>query len=198
MALMSNNKSAKSGNKNAKQVAPAKSSNTKNTILGVIAIAVIAIAVFTMTSNKGADDVSGSTPTAAQPKTAAKSVTDANGDMVIPVAEVSENATFYSYDEAGTTMEVIAIKASDGSIRTAFNTCQVCFDSGKGYYVQQGDVLVCQNCGNEFTADQVEVTKGGCNPVPINDGDKTVTDTSIVIGKAFFEQSQNIFANWKI
>lgn len=190
---MSNKKSVKKA-----APVPVKSSNSKNTILGIVAIAVIAIAVFTMTSNKGADDVSGSTASVAQPKTVAKTVTDANGDMAIPVAEVSETASFYSYDNAGTTMEVIAIKASDGSIRTAFNTCQVCYDSGKGYYVQEGDVLVCQNCGNQFTPDQVEVTKGGCNPVPIAAGDKTVTDTSIVIGKAFFEQSQNIFANWKI
>lgn len=29
-------------------------------------------------------------------------------------------------------------------IRTAFNTCQVCYSSGKGYYVQSGNVLVCQ------------------------------------------------------
>jgi len=40
-------------------------------------------------------------------------------------------------------MEVLALKAKDRTIRTALNTCQVCYASGKGYYVQEGDVLVC-------------------------------------------------------
>ena len=45
-------------------------------------------------------------------------------------------------------MEIVAVKALDGSIRTAFNTCQVCYNSGRGYYQQEGNELVCQNCGN--------------------------------------------------
>ena len=53
-------------------------------------------------------------------------------------------------------MVVLAFKASDDTIRTALNTCQVCYDSGRGYYVQEGDKLICQNCGNQFEADQVE------------------------------------------
>jgi uncharacterized membrane protein len=92
----------------------------------------------------------------------------------------------------GTKLEVIAVKAPDNTIRTAFNTCQVCFDSGRGYYVQEGNVHVCQNCGNRFRMSDVEVTRGGCNPVPITAEDKTVTDTTITIPRA-----KVIFENWK-
>jgi len=35
-------------------------------------------------------------------------------------------------------MEVLAVKAPDGTIRTAMNTCKICYDSGAGYYVQEG------------------------------------------------------------
>lgn len=52
-------------------------------------------------------------------------------------------AKCYPVDVDRTRLEVVAIKASDGSIGTAFNTCQVWYDSGKGYYEQQGDLLVC-------------------------------------------------------
>ncbi|SEV84012.1 DUF2318 domain-containing protein [[Clostridium] fimetarium] len=121
----------------------------------------------------------------------------ANGDLVIPLSGITEKASFYQYNVNGTKLEVIAIKAADGSIRTAFNTCQVCYSSGKGYYVQQGDNLVCQNCGNRFKADQVEVSKGGCNPVPIFDADKTVDGTNITIAKSFLEKSKTMFAKWK-
>jgi len=121
----------------------------------------------------------------------------AGGDLVIPLSGITEKASFYTYNVNGTKLEVIAIKAADGSIRTAFNTCQICYSSGKGYYVQQGDYLVCQNCGNRFKADQVEVSKGGCNPVPIFNTDKTVDGTNITISKTFLEKSKEIFANWK-
>ena len=120
-----------------------------------------------------------------------------NGNLVIPLSGITEKASFYPYDVNGTKLEVIAVKAADGSIRTAFNTCQVCYSSGKGYYVQQGDYLVCQNCGNRFKADQVEVSKGGCNPVPIFHADKSVDETNITISKTFLEKSKAIFANWK-
>lgn len=120
-----------------------------------------------------------------------------NGDMIIPVADVTDKANFYAYDVDGTKMEVIAIKASDGSIRTAFNTCQVCYSSGKGYYVQEGDKLVCQNCGNKFAASDVEVVKGGCNPVPITTDYKTVDEKNITISKDYLDSAKVIFENWK-
>jgi uncharacterized membrane protein len=91
----------------------------------------------------------------------------------------------------------IAVKASDGIIRTALNTCQVCYRSGRGYYKQVGDVFVYQNCGNRFKVDQVELIKGGCNPVPILNGDKTDLGDSIGISKAHLESVAPYFAVWK-
>lgn len=128
---------------------------------------------------------------------AVKAETSESGDLIIPIADISEQANFYEYDVDGTKLEVMAIKASDGSIRTAFNTCQVCFNSGRGYYKQEGDQLVCQNCGNRFSSDDVEVTKGGCNPVPIQEADKTVDDTNITISKDYLKSAKELFENWK-
>lgn len=84
-----------------------------------------------------------------------------------------------------------------GSIRTAFNTCQVCYSSGRGYYKQDGNGLVCQNCGNRFSMADVEVTRGGCNPVPITDEYKTVNDDTITISKEVLAEATSIFKNWK-
>ena len=133
-------------------------------------------------------------------ETTAKSVDgneEALTDLVIPVSEISSTATYYPVEVEGTAMEVVAVKAPDGSIRTAFNTCEVCYDSGRGYYVQEGDVLVCQNCGNRFPMNRVEVEAGGCNPWPIFDQNKTVTEESITISSDFLKESKQIFANWK-
>lgn len=118
-------------------------------------------------------------------------------NLIIKVEDLSEDASFYPVEVDGTEMEVIAVKDAEGTIRTAFNTCQICYDSGNGYYKQEDDKLVCQNCGNAFTMDQVGNTSGGCNPWPILDDDKTVTDDEIQISYDFLKESSEIFANWK-
>lgn len=118
-------------------------------------------------------------------------------DLKITKADITEKAVFYPYKEAGNYMEIIALKASDGTIRTALNTCQVCYDSGKGYYEQVGDTLVCQNCGNVFGVDDVEKVKGGCNPVPILNENKTEDGQYITISGEFLAENESYFERWK-
>ncbi|MDR0822756.1 MAG: DUF2318 domain-containing protein [Endomicrobium sp.] len=131
----------------------------------------------------------------AAPLNTVKSVTVDN-DLVIPIAEITTDASFYPVDIDGTRLEVIAVKAPDGSIRTAFNTCQVCYGSGRGYYKQQGAFLICQNCGNRFRMNQVEARSGGCNPVPIFADNKKIVGQNIVISKDFLKKAKSIFSNW--
>lgn len=118
-------------------------------------------------------------------------------NLIIPISEVSETVQFYPVSVDGTDMEILAVKDSGGTVRTAFNTCRICFDSGRGYYKQVGNTLVCQNCGNRFTFDQIEVEISGCNPYPIFSSDKTVTDDSILISYDFLRSSAELFSNWK-
>ncbi|MCX7922254.1 MAG: Fe-S-containing protein [Clostridia bacterium] len=120
-------------------------------------------------------------------------------DIAIKIikSEVTSAARFYPYTADGTYMEVIAVKAADGSIRTALNTCQICFDSGKGYYEQVGEFLICQNCRNKFHIDQVEKVKGGCNPVPVMAESKKETEDSILITKDYMAGQKELFSNWK-
>jgi Membrane iron-sulfur containing protein FtrD-like len=120
-----------------------------------------------------------------------------NGDLQIQKKEITATAKFYQYKLDGVLMEVLALRAPDGTVRTAFNTCQVCYSSGRGYYIQQGDVLVCQNCHNRFKASQVEIIKGGCNPLPITADLKAEDAGTITIAKSLFAEAKPIFQNWK-
>jgi len=122
-------------------------------------------------------------------------VTDQN--LVIQIADLTENALFYPVNIDGVNMEVLAVKAPDGTIRTAFNACHVCHNSGRGYFVQEGMVLVCQNCGRRYRMSQLERQAGGCNPEPIFPANKTVTDSEITISKEFLKQAKTMFNNWK-
>lgn len=130
-------------------------------------------------------------------KDTSKKIIQTEGDIVISKDEVGKNVSFYPYEIDGINMEVMAVKSSDGSIRTAFNTCQICYSSGRGYYVQIGNSIVCQNCGNTYTADDVEKISGGCNPVPILKKNKTETSDEITISRDFLEQYKEVFAKWK-
>lgn len=58
-------------------------------------------------------------------------------------------------------------------------------------------MLACQNCGNRFTVDQVEIEAGGCNPWPIFPENKAVTDEPIFIPYDNLSEVTRIFANWK-
>ena len=164
-------------------------SNSKKSNKGIVVFAsvvlIIIVAAFIIKGVLGSE-------------TKTTNLTTANDrDLVIPISEVSETAKYYPYSVDGTEMEIVALKASDGTVRTALNTCQICYDSGRGYYIQEGDVLVCQNCQNRFSADQVVLVKGGCNPVPIMQENKIDDGTNIIISKDFLAQNVDLFSNWK-
>ncbi|MDR3163222.1 MAG: DUF2318 domain-containing protein [Helicobacteraceae bacterium] len=120
-----------------------------------------------------------------------------NDDLVIQIKDVSESGRFYPISVDGMKMEVIAIRASDGTVRTAFNACRVCYSSGRGYYKMDQGVLVCQNCGNRFGAESVETQSGGCSPVPIFGDDKSVTNDTIVISRGYLRRAKTLFDGWK-
>lgn len=150
---------------------------------GIALLAIAAALVIKATAGSGA-------------KSAAASAQN-GGNIQITKSQITEKATFIPYKVGDTAMEIVAVRAPDGTVRTALNTCQVCFDSGRGYYVQQGDTMVCQNCGNVFKISQIEKEKNGCNPVPISEEDKTDDGQTITIPESYLRQNAVLFAKWK-
>jgi hypothetical protein len=86
-------------------------------------------------------------------------------------------AHHYTYMHEGRPIEFFVLKSRDGIVRAAFNACDVCFGSKKGY-TQDGDYMVCNNCGRRFPADQINDVHGGCNPSPLT---RTVEGDTLVI-----------------
>ena len=176
-----------------------KQESRRRRILAVIAAMSALIVLLTACQAGSADKAAdASKPAAAstlQAEEKAAANPESNGDGITIVKnDITEKASFIPYKIGDTKMEVIAVKAPDGTVRTALNTCQVCWDSGRGYYKQEGDELVCQNCGNRFKISQIEKEKNGCNPVPVTEGNKTDNGDTITISgdelakyKGFFE-----------
>ncbi|WP_320007469.1 DUF2318 domain-containing protein [Maridesulfovibrio sp.] len=88
-------------------------------------------------------------------------------DLTIPIKDISaDKAHYYSIDVDGKEIRFFVIRSKDGIIRAAFDACDVCYHSKKGYS-QQGDFMVCNNCGMRFHSTRINVVKGGCNPSPL-------------------------------
>jgi uncharacterized membrane protein len=86
-------------------------------------------------------------------------------------------------------IKYFVLKSSDGVIRAAFDACDVCWPAGKGYY-QEGDSMVCRNCGRRFASVLVNEVKGGCNPAPLNrqveNGKVIIEVKDILDGRQYF------------
>lgn len=88
------------------------------------------------------------------------------GDVAtIAVSKLSDGkAHFHRLNDGGKEITFFAVKAADGSFKTAFDACDSCFRSKKGYE-QQGDKMLCKNCNKKFAIDRLGPNAtGGCNP----------------------------------
>ncbi|MBR9682676.1 MAG: DUF2318 domain-containing protein [Candidatus Aenigmarchaeota archaeon] len=90
----------------------------------------------------------------------------AGGSYTIPLSDISGTAKFYEHQSGGTTITFFVVKASDGTIKTGFDACDVCYSTKKGYR-QEGEYMVCNNCGNKYPIVELGTENkrpGGCWP----------------------------------
>jgi uncharacterized membrane protein len=95
----------------------------------------------------------------------------------------------YKTDD-GVTIRYFIIRSSDGVIRAAFDACDVCWQENKGY-AQNGDFMVCKNCGKKFPSARVNEVQGGCNPAPlvrkVENGNLVIRVADLLQGKRYFD-----------
>ncbi len=108
----------------------------------------------------------------------------------IPLASLnSGEAIFLAADLEGRRIRYFALKSSDGVYRSAFDACDVCFRANRGYR-QEGDRMVCNNCGQAFPSVKVNELKGGCNPAPlvrtVDGGHLLIQKKDIAAGSGYF------------
>jgi len=122
--------------------------------------------------------------------------TGVNGPKLTPEAVIFEvgmfddgRAHFFEHSMDGLTVRYFILKSSDGVIRAAFDACDVCWRSRKGYR-QDGDMMVCNNCQLRFASVLVNEVQGGCNPAPLTrslqDGKLIIRLQDLARGKPYF------------
>jgi len=98
-------------------------------------------------------------------------------------------ARHFEHVDGKFTIRYFVLKSSDGVIRAAFDACDVCWPANKGYY-QEGDYMVCRNCGRKFASVLVNEVKGGCNPAPLN---RTLESGKLVIQVKDIQEGRQFF-----
>ncbi len=87
-----------------------------------------------------------------------------NGEVSIPLSALRDtNMHFYTADVNNTAIRFFIIHENGGDYIVALDACQICGWAG---YRQQGQNVVCRNCGATIYIPSIG-QKGGCNPIPV-------------------------------
>ena len=102
-------------------------------------------------------------------------------------------ALFLSQESEGRQFYYFALKSRDGSYKAALDACNVCFRANRGFR-QEGDLMVCNNCGQTFPSNRIGNIKDGCIPHPLVssiEGPYLVIAKSDIQSKDFFVRKRS-------
>lgn len=177
---MSQNSDTKSNleNKRAQFTEPGKKPVPAKLIMMVAVVLLLAVAGYFAINGTGN-----------QPSTAA--VDKAADAIKISLADLDGGkAQFLNHQLASKTqVRFFALKSPDGKYRAAMDACDTCFHAKKGYR-QEGNAMICNNCGMNFPNNLINEVKGGCNPVGVA---CTVEGNELVIKTSELESRGNYF-----
>ena len=185
---MSKNKNNESKNKNAAKKAMVLGTNKKSRTLQRLLIAALVI----IAGGFAAYGVLNTVPDTVAPQSARTTAAPASDTKITyAVSDFADGkARHFQHTHGDITIKYFILKSADGVIRAAFDACDVCWPAGKGYY-QDGDVMVCRNCGRRFASVKVNEVSGGCNPAPLTrqiQNDKVVIQIKdIITGRNYFD-----------
>lgn len=154
------------GPKAKKKVAP---------VLVIVLLALAGVAAYLVLSPSAAEMTPGVSP---------------SGDIRIPVAELNGKAKFIDHRLSDNSrVRFFVLKTADGQYRAALDACDVCFKSKKGYS-QDGDNMICNNCGLPFACAKIGEVSGGCNPIGLP---RTLEGDELVIKAQDLEKNKEYF-----
>lgn len=107
------------------------------------------------------------------------------------------NITYTSVKPLDT--RIMAIIASDGSVRLAFEECLSCYYNYgvKSTFTDTGTSVICDNCHCETPYDNIGILMEECTPYPILNEYYIEDDHTIMIPKDFLEHCSEILALYR-
>ena len=183
---MANKKKGASKKEELRRLEEAK--KQKKIMMGVVVIAIAIIGLGMAASLMGDDEGQSpySNPTSDPPVTT-------QGEVMIPISDITETAKYFRETVDGVTVKFFVVEGDNGEIHTAFDACDVCYREKKGYS-QDGDIMVCNNCGNRYQTNGIgtkNTAGGGCWPgylkTSIEDGNLVISKSVLAGGTYYFK-----------
>jgi uncharacterized membrane protein len=163
---------------------PSKRKNKTTIILIVVLLALAGLGVYLVAG------VSKDNPAATAVATSPPSSPVDSRDIRISLSDLSSTAKFFDYKLSDNKpVRFFVIKSSDGVYRAALDACDTCYHAKKGYH-QEGDDMICNNCGLRFHSSQINEVHGGCNPVGLP---RTIEGNQLVIKASELESRGTYF-----
>jgi hypothetical protein len=117
-------------------------------------------------------------------------VTAENGDVKVQLnALTGSTASYFVYSANGKDIKFFVLRATDGTVRVALDACTACNHAKLGYR-QNGETMVCNNCGMSFKSTDVGHVTGGCSPIPLKNSQDGKT---LVVQAKDLEESARYF-----
>ncbi|HWO02268.1 MAG TPA: DUF2318 domain-containing protein [Blastocatellia bacterium] len=178
--------------KRAQFAEPEKTGSKSTLILVAVLVAAIAVVAYVVLGSSADKPTVIADPAPAQSgKAAEPDKPAATSELRVPLADVAGGrAKFFDYKLANNEqVRFFVVKSSAGDYRAALDACEVCAHAKQGYR-QEGDDMVCNNCGKKFATALIGKIQGGCHPVGLTataDGDSLVIKRSeLESGKKYF------------
>jgi uncharacterized membrane protein len=176
--------------KRAQFAEPEKSRNKSTMILIAVLVAAVAAAAYVLLGSSS-DKPTVITSSEQANKSAEPNKPAGTSELRVPLADVvGGRAKFFDYKLANNQqVRFFVVKSSEGDYRAALDACEVCAHAKQGYR-QEGDDMVCNNCGKKFATALIGKIQGGCHPVGLA---ATADGDSLVIKKAELESGSKYF-----
>ena len=127
-----------------------------------------------------------------------------NKDLIIQTADIKEYIEFYPVEIDGLRMEIMTVRAPDGTIRAAFNACHYCYQrSGdpkvSGYFTQTPGPLLVSLCGSErtYTMNQIQISSSACHPEPLLPENRITAASTVTITREYLQRAKAMFGEMK-
>ncbi len=180
-----NTKSEARERKKAEFSEPSKRKGKSTLILAAAAVILVGVAIYLVIGaskdNPTATAVATSPPASTAPE---------SRDIRISLSDLSSTAKFFDYKLSDNRpVRFFVLKSSDGVYRAALDACDTCYHAKKGYH-QEGDDMICNNCGLHFHSAKINEVHGGCNPIGLP---RTIEGNQLVIKASELESRGGYF-----
>jgi uncharacterized membrane protein len=137
--------------------------------IAAVIFTVLALWVFyAITSNRSSMKSAAAHAGTSDSASPAVQVKQENGEVRVPLADLDNRTPhFYVYQTSSMAIRFFLLRDAEGGVRAALDACQNCFRAKRGYR-QEGNTVICNNCGMSFKFETIGIVKGGCNPIPVS------------------------------